>query len=141
MAGPAAAPGHDPRQAMAQLDLVQRELQRAERRLAALEQAMLDAQQALGTVRHLAESKGPQAVLLPIGGGLHVHATVDATRDVLMPIGAGYSTPGKAGEVVKALEERVDSISKAYEEAASRADELATAAAALNDQLDSSSTP
>ncbi|MEA3142977.1 MAG: hypothetical protein QOG31_301 [Thermoplasmata archaeon] len=129
--------GPDPRQVMAQLDLVQRELQRAERRLATLEQAMVEAQQALGTVRHLAESKELQNVLLPIGGGLHVRATVDAGQDVLMPIGAGYSTQGKAAEVAQALEERVASIGKAYEEAAQRADELANAAAALNEQLPS----
>ncbi|HEX2066331.1 MAG TPA: prefoldin subunit alpha [Candidatus Thermoplasmatota archaeon] len=129
----AAAP--DPRQLMAQMDLIQRELQRAERRLAALEQAMVEAQQALGTVRHLAESGGVQQALLPIGGGLHVRAIVDATQDVLLPIGAGYSTPGKPVEVAKALEERVASLGRAYEEAAGRADELANAAAALNEQL------
>jgi prefoldin alpha subunit len=132
MAGEAAP---DPRQLMAQFDLVQRELQRAERRLASLEQAMVEAQQALGTVRHLADSTGTQAVLLPIGGGLHVRATVEAEHDVLMPIGAGYATPGKPAEVAKALEERVASINRAYEEAAQRADELANAAAALNEQL------
>lgn len=136
MSGMAEA-GPDPRQVMAQLDLVQRELQRAERRLATLEQAMVEAQQALGTVRHLAEAKSVQNVLLPIGGGLHVRATVDAGQDVLMPIGAGYSTQGKAAEVAQALEERVASIGKAYEEAAQRADELANAAAALNEQLPS----
>lgn len=139
MATPAAAP--DPRQVMAQLDLVQRELSRAERRLATLEQAMVEAQQALGTVRHLAESSGSQQVLLnvlvPLGGGLHVRATVDAAEEVLLPIGAGYSTPGKPAEVAKALEERVSSIGRAYDEAAQRADELANAAGALNEQLPS----
>jgi prefoldin alpha subunit len=132
MADAAAA---DPRQRMAQLDLVQRELQRAERRLASLEQAMVEAQQALGTVRHLAEAQGTHQVLLPIGGGLHVRAAVDAGQDVLMPIGAGYSTPGKPAEVAQALEERVAAISKAYDEAAQRADELANVAGALNEQL------
>lgn len=132
MAAPAAP---DPRQVMAQLDLVQRELARAERRLATLEQAMVEAQQALGTVRHLADSTGGQKVLVPIGGGLHVRATVDGAQDVLLPIGAGYSTPGKPVEVAKALEARVESIGKAYDEAAQRADELANAAAALNEQL------
>jgi prefoldin alpha subunit len=111
----AAAP--DPRQVMAQLELVQRELSRAEGRLAALEQAMVEAQQALGTVRHLAEAQGAQSVLVPIGGGLHVRANLDAAQDVLLPIGAGYSTPGKPAEVAKALEERVASIGRAYEEA------------------------
>ncbi|MEA3204285.1 MAG: hypothetical protein QOI63_1965 [Thermoplasmata archaeon] len=130
-----AAEAADPRQLMAQFDLVQRELQRAERRLATLEQAMMEAQQALGTVRHLAESGGAQSVLLPLGGGLHVRATVDADQDVLLPIGAGYSTPGKPAEVAKALEERVAAIGKAYDEAAGHADELANAAAALNEQL------
>jgi prefoldin alpha subunit len=141
MAASAAVPGPaDARQLMAQLDLVQRELQRAERRLASLEQAMVEAQQALGTVRHLAETGSSQSVLLPIGGGLHVRATVDAAQDVLMPIGAGYSTPGKPAEVAKALEERVDGLGKMYDEAAQQADELANAAAAINDQLGDSSS-
>jgi prefoldin alpha subunit len=127
---------------MAQLEMIQRELQRAERRLGGLEQAMVETQQALGTVRHLAESPAGaagQAVLVPIGGGLHVRATVDAAQDVLLPIGAGYSTPGKPAEVAKALEERVAALSKAYDEAAQRADELANAAAGLNEQLEESS--
>jgi prefoldin alpha subunit len=139
MAGPDANP--DPRQQMAQLELVQRELQRTERHLEALEQALVEAQQALGTVRHLAESQGTQEVLLPIGGGVHVRARVDPAAPVLMPIGAGYSTEGESAKVAQALEERVQSIARSYEQASQRAEELAGVAASLNDQLSQFSEP
>ncbi len=129
-----------PDQLMAQFDLVQRQLARVDRQLQALEQALMESQQALATVRHLAESSGRQEMLLPIGGGVHVRATLDAGQSVLLPIGAGYSTDGKAADVAAALEQRLKSIQSQFAAANEEATRLTETAAAINEHLGSLSS-
>ncbi|MEK6985217.1 MAG: prefoldin subunit alpha [Candidatus Thermoplasmatota archaeon] len=138
----AEAPGEAPRpeQLMAQFDMVQRALARVDRQLAALEQALMESQQALGTVRHLASAAGRQEMLLPIGGGVHVRATVDAGHPVLLPIGASYSTDGAPADVAAALEARLASIQQQFSAASEEASRLSQTAAALNEQLGSLSS-
>ena len=125
----------DPRQLAAQFDLVQRELQRVDRRLAALEQALVEAQQAAGTVTALAEAGKEVEALMPVGSGVHLHARVDASRPVLMPLGAGYYTEDKPASVASALAERVDALGRQFQEASQDAERLAQAAAAINERL------
>jgi prefoldin alpha subunit len=134
-AGDADGLADDPRQLAAQLDLVQRELQRVDRRLSALEEALVEAQQAAGAVRHLAESATAQDILLPLGAGVHLHARVDGAAPVLMPLGAGYFTEDKAGSVAEALEQRVQAVSAQFQQASQDAERLAQVAAAINDRL------
>lgn len=125
----------DPRQLAAQFDLVQREMQRVDRRLQALEQALVEAQQATAALRSMAEAQGAQDILLPLGAGIHVAARVDGSQPVLMPLGAGYFTEDKAGDVATALEERVKAIGAQFEEASAQAEQLAQVAAAINERL------
>lgn len=140
--GPDGMDGHvDPRQLMAQREIVQRELDRMERRMAAIEEAMLDAQRAAATVRGLQEA-GQQPgrpathdVFLPVGSGVHVEARVDVNAKVLLPIGAGYLTEGLPDEVLAALEKRIEAITRSFEQAASEAEQLANAAAAMDERL------
>jgi prefoldin alpha subunit len=120
---------------MAQFDLVQRSLARVDRQLQALEQALMEAQQALATVRHLSEQKGAQPMLLPIGAGVHVRATLDASQPVLLPVGAGYSTEGAPADVAVALEQRLASIREQFAAASQEAERLTQTAAAINEQL------
>jgi prefoldin alpha subunit len=125
----------DPRQLAAQFDLVQREMQRVDRRLQALEQALVEAQQAAAALRSMADAPGPQDILLPLGAGIHVAARVDGAQPVLMPLGAGYFTEDKAAEVATALDERVKAIGAQFEEASAQAEQLAQVAAAINERL------
>lgn len=137
---PAVAPGEpvdDPRQLAAQFDLIQRQLQSVDRRLAQLEQALVEAQQAASTVQALAEATATQEALLPLGSGVHVRATVDPQAPVLLPIGAGYYTEGPANGVTGALQERVASITQAFQQASAEAERLAQTAAAINEHLNS----
>lgn len=125
----------DPRQLAAQFDLVQRELQRADRRLQALEEALVEAQQAAAALRTMAEAGGPQDILLPLGSGVHVAAQVDGAAPVLMPLGAGYFTEDKAAGVATALDERVKAIGAQFQEASQHAEQLAQVASAINERL------
>lgn len=127
--------GDDPRQLAAQFELVQRELQRVDRRLQALEEALVEAQQAATALRTMAEAQGRQEILLPLGAGVHVAATVDGAAPVLMPLGAGYFTEDKAGDVASALDERVKAISAQFQDASSQAEQLANVAAQINERL------
>lgn len=135
------APGEDPRQAMAQREILQRELQRMDRRMAAIEEAMLETQRAIATVRGLAEAQSQpgrpaaQEILVPVGAGVHVAARIEANAAVLLPIGAGYLTEGKPDDVVAALEKRIEGINKSFEAASEQAEQLAHAAAALDERL------
>ena len=125
----------DPRQLAAQFDLVQRELQRVDRRLQALEEALVEAQQAAAALRSMAEAEGAQDILLPLGSGVHVAAQVDGAKPVLMPLGAGYFTEDKALEVATALDERVKAIGAQFQDASSQAEQLAQVAAQINERL------
>ncbi|MEK6976741.1 MAG: prefoldin subunit alpha [Candidatus Thermoplasmatota archaeon] len=135
-AAPAQAP-EDPRQLAAQFEFLQRQLQGVDRRLAQLEQALVEAQQAASTVQGLAEAAGAQDTLLPIGSGVHVHAKVDPSAPVLLPIGAGYFTEGPAKDIVAALGARVEAITKSFQETSADAERLAQAASAINSRLES----
>jgi prefoldin alpha subunit len=132
---PEAEPADDPRQLAAQLDLVQRELQRVDRRLASLEQALVEAQQAAGAVQALADASGPLDTLVPLGAGVHVAARLEGAAPVLMPLGAGYFTEDKPAAVAAALAERVKSIGEQFQRASADAEQLAQAAAAINERL------
>lgn len=137
-AAPADGP-EDPRQLAVQFDILQRQLQAADRRLAQLEQALVEAQQAAGTVGALAEAGGTQETLMPLGSGVHVHAKVDPKAPVLLPVGAGYYTEGPAADVAEALKARVEAITRSFQEASADVERMAQAAAAINDRLSSMS--
>lgn len=128
-------PADDPRQLAAQFDLVQRELQRVDRRLQTLEEALVEAQQAAAALRSMAEADGAQDILLPLGAGVHIAATVNGTTPVLMPLGAGYFTEDKAAEVANALDERVKAIGAQFQDASAQAEQLAQVAAQINERL------
>lgn len=124
-----------PEQLMAHLDLLQREMERMERRLAALEQAVMEAQQAAATVQELAQSKGTIEALVPLGGGVHVQARLEAGAPVLLPIGAGYFTESSAAQVGEALRQRVEALTQQFRQANEEAGRVAQAAQAVNAEL------
>jgi len=138
-AAPADGP-EDPRQLAVQFDILQRQLQATDRRLAQLEGALVEAQQAASTVAALAEASGTQDALMPLGSGVHVHAKVDPKAPVLLPVGAGYFTEGPAADVQAALKARVDAITRSFQETSADAERLAQAAAAINERIESLSS-
>ena len=135
-AAPADGP-EDPRQLAVQFDILQRQLQATDRRLAQIEQALVEAQQAASAVTALAQATGVQDALLPLGSGVHVHARLDPKSPVLLPVGAGYFTEGPASDVQAALQARVESLTRAFQQATEDAERLAQAAAAINERLNS----
>ena len=129
------ADADDPRRLAAQFELVQRELARAERRLAALQDALIEAQQAIATLDAVAATPGSIEALVPIGAGVHVRAAVDPHALVLRPLGAGYATESSAAEAQRSLAARSEAVQRSFQEASEEADRLANTAAALNERL------
>ena len=120
---------------MAQMDLLQREMARMDRRMAALEQALMEAQQAASTVQALADASGQIEALVPLGGGVHIKARLDASSPVILPIGAEYATEAAPAQVAEALRQRVEALSQQFRQASEEAERVAQAAAALNEEL------
>ena len=121
----------------AQLEIVQRELSRLDRRMGALEEALVASQQAVASVRFLAESAGSQEVLVGLGAGVQVKAKIDASTPVLVPIGAGYATEAPAADVVKVLEKRLEAVQEQFRRTSEEANRVAQAGQALNQELES----
>jgi prefoldin alpha subunit len=120
---------------MAQMDMLQREMARMDRRMASIEQALVEAQQAAATVQALADLSGSVEALVPIGGGVHVKARLDAGSPVLLPVGAEYATEAAPAQVAEALRSRVEALTAQLRQANEEAEHVANAAAALNERL------
>lgn len=128
-------PGASPEQLMAQLGMLQREMERMDRRMAALESALMEAQEAASTVQALTEANGDVEALVPLGGGVHVRARLDAGAPVLLPIGAGYLTESGPAQVAEALRARVEALTDQFRQASQEAERVAQAAQAVNAEL------
>jgi prefoldin alpha subunit len=122
-------------QLLAQMEVLQREMARMDRRLTAIEGALMEAQRAAATVESMAEQSAEVEALVPIGGGVHVRARLDPKSPVVLPLGAGYATEAPASEVAKALHERVESLAEQFRKASEEAERVTEAAAALNQQI------
>jgi prefoldin alpha subunit len=125
----------DPRQVLAQYEIVQRQLQATEGRLAQLESALMETQQASVAAKAIAEATAEQQVLVPLGAGLHAPVRMAPGQPMLVPIGAGYYTERPAAEAAAALEQRVKSLTASFNNLASQAERLAQVSAAMNEQL------
>lgn len=110
-----------------QYEQLQRELQGAERRLAALAQGLEETQRAAATLRGMAEMAGAGESLLPIGAGVFVRARLDPAAPVVLPVGGDYATEGAADEARTALEARAQAIQQAYQDAEAGARRVAEA--------------
>lgn len=110
-----------------QYEQLQRELQAAERRIAALAQGLEETQRAAATLRGIAEMEAPGEALLPVGAGVFVRATVDPAAPVVRPLGGDYATEGDVDAARQALEERAEAFQRAYQDAEAGAQRLAEA--------------
>ncbi|HLF16642.1 MAG TPA: prefoldin subunit alpha [Candidatus Thermoplasmatota archaeon] len=129
------AEAEDPRRLVAEFELVQREMGRVERRLEALEEAVMEANQAAATLRALAGAKKPAEALVPVGAGIHVRARLDSSAPVVRPVGAGTSVDGPLADAQAQLEARVEALTRSFQEASEHAQRLAQAAAELQGRL------
>ncbi|MFQ5712100.1 MAG: prefoldin subunit alpha [Candidatus Geothermarchaeales archaeon] len=95
------------------------------RELVALERTLSDRRAALSTISEdLKEPLKDKTTLVPIGGGVFMHASLTGVDEVLVNVGANIYLAKTKGEARGFIERAIESISKAYEERAKLFDEL-----------------
>lgn len=127
----------DPQQLAAQLQLLQRELGRLDRRLSALESTMMDVTRAAAAVQYLAEMDGPASLYVDVGGGVQAAVQVDPKAPLLMSLGAGYHTAKAPADVHAELTKRSQTIQEEFQRVSAEAQRVSQAASALNEHISS----
>lgn len=94
-----------------------------------------EARRALGTLGHLADAPANEKVLVPLGGGAFVEATVADPRKTIASLGSGVHAELTAAEAAGRLRTRVENLESAQQQLskdiARLSDELARASAIL----------
>lgn len=122
---------------MARFEMVQQALQTVDAQLARIEEASIDLRRAMSTLDAISDADGEQETLVPIGGGLHIRARVDASQAIVTPIGRGYAADMDVAAAREALAERAASTDKLLQERSQEAERLAAEARRLANQLQS----
>ena len=123
----------EPRRLAAQMEMLQRQLQGTERRLGAIEANIIELQQAAQTLRLLPEVEAK--ILVPLGGGVHLRATVSPADPLIRPVGGNTSVEGSRNDALATVEGRVAQLTESYQATSGAADRLATAIQEINQQL------
>lgn len=134
MANPAAQAPKGPseqelRELVLRSDQVRQQLAAMEAQREYLAEVTAEARRALGTVEHLANAPANEKVLVPLGGGAYVEASVADPRKTLASLGSGVHAELTAAEAGARLRSRVDNLDSAQQA-------LAKDIARLSDELD-----
>ncbi len=123
-------------QAYARVEQIQRDLQQLDRQSGVLEQRLMELHQAKATLEGLQKATAEGLdTLVPIGGGIHVRASIDPRAQVLAPLGGDYATEATLEQALEQLAAEVESTSGVLQRVNARAEELAQAANAMIQQI------
>ncbi len=123
-------------QAYARVEQIQRDLQQLDRQSGVLEQRLMELHQARATLEGLQQADGEALdTLVPIGGGIHVRASLDPRAHVMAPLGGDYATETTVEKALERLAAEVETTTGVLQRVNERADELAQAANAMVQQL------
>ncbi len=92
-------------QAQARLEVLQRRIGALDTRSQALQEALIEIEQARAALDALDDDASAPA-LVPLGGGVHAHADVHAGKHVVVPIGSGYAVGEDLPSATQRLEDR-----------------------------------
>lgn len=123
--------------AAAQYEQIQQRLQGLDQHLSRLEQALREIDLAKSTLSGLTD--GDQETLVPIGGGIRLHAAVDGSKPVFMDLGSGTTVETTAATALERLQARRESTQGAYQAADQEADRLARKLQEIQQSLSASS--
>ncbi len=123
-------------QAMARFEMLQQALGNVDAQLARIEQQVMDLRQAQATLDGISEA-GEQPALIPIGGGLHIRATLAPDAPVVTPVGRGYAADMDVEAATQGLKERIEEAEKLMRQKTQEAESLAAQARTLAQQLQS----
>lgn len=103
------------RKTIALLQQYQNRAEAHQQQLALIELSIRECESALNTLDELGKVKANQPVLVPIGAGAYVHATMAQMDKVLMNLGAGVSAEKDPNAAKETLTKRKDDLTKMYE--------------------------
>lgn len=126
------------RSAVQQLEMLQSQMQQADRHLGQLEASILEIQQAIATLEALQDGQAEGPVLVPIGGGVHVRAAIEKDSTVLFELGAETAIDGSIPAALGTLGTRRDRIRQVFEQTASQLQQMGQMAQQLQQGLSSS---
>jgi prefoldin alpha subunit len=76
---------------------------------------ILDYNKAKFTLEHLKKSKKGDEILVPIGGGSFINASLSETQKIIFDIGAGIIAEKTSDEVIVKIDERIADLQKTQE--------------------------
>lgn len=134
MAAPGAQPPKGPseqelRELVLRSDQVRQQLAAMEAQREYLAEVTSEARRAHNTLEHLANAPANETVLVPLGAGAYVQATLEDPRKTLASLGSGVHAELTATEAAARLRSRVDNLESAQQA-------LAKDIARLSDELD-----
>lgn len=96
------------REAMEAGEVLQGQLQDLEQQLGFINAMIQELQRGRATLEALRAAKPGDEVLLPVGGGAYVQATLARADRVLVPIGSGLQVEGAVDDAVRRLDEQLE---------------------------------
>lgn len=86
-----------------------------QQQLALIDISLGECENAIKTIEELKDIKTGEDLLVPIGAGVYMHATITQADDVLMELGAGISAEKNILEAKDALVKRKTQLGETYE--------------------------
>jgi len=109
---------------MALIEQYKEQLSQLETQYSYVQAAINEYRKARMTVEQLSKTEDGSDILLPIGGSTFIDATAKKTSNVLFDVGVGIVLEKPADEIIKKIDERVDSLQKTQERISSTAQQI-----------------
>ena len=109
---------------MALIEQYKEQLGQLETQYSYVQAAINEYTKARMTVEQLNKIEDGSDILLPIGGSTFIDANVKKTSNVLFDVGAGIVLEKSADDVVKKIDERIESLQKTQEKISSTAQQI-----------------
>jgi len=124
------------RELFARADMIRQQLMQADNQREMLSDLNREAHQALTALEHLVGAKQGDEMLVPLGAGAFVQATLGDPNAVLTSIGSSLHTQATAADAVTRMTTRVASLDKAVAEANSETQRLSSELQQINAYLE-----
>jgi len=126
--------------AVAELQIIEQIVNEFQLRIATLDAALREHENAISIIEEMKRSGGGMEVLIPIGGGNFVHGTITSTEKMEVSVGAGVVVTKSLEEGHQIILKRKDELVRVKEAYLQRLQEHLNRAAELRRLLESART-
>ena len=117
--------------AVAELQLIEQIVNEYQVRIAALDAAITEHENALSFIEEMKKSGNNMTVLIPIGGGNFIHGVITATEKIEVSVGAGVVMTKPIEEGQQIMQKRKENLIRVRETYSQRVQEYLARAAEL----------